>query len=374
MNYSRIVKNFTNGEEVVGRLGGDNFVALIRKERTHEFLELLQGVSVYGYLGGERVPLVIEAVTGVFEIEEDIQDCEPLISKSGTALSVAKNVAKKPYLFATKELEEKMYRQKKIAEKFPKALEKGEFKVYYQPKVETETYEIKGAEALVRWIHKDKVISPGEFIPVIEQNGGVCQLDFYMLEQVCKDMVVWMEKGIEPVRVSVNFSRKHLDNPRFAEDIIETIERYKVPVKYIEVEVTETMDEQEKGRLSIFVNRMREANIKTAIDDFGTGYSSLEILRNYPIDVLKIDKSFIDDEEITENDSIVLSNIIKMARELNMEVITEGVETWKQLKFLREMECNLVQGFLFDKPMPEPEFEEKIRMRRYDISKVNDFV
>jgi EAL domain-containing protein (putative c-di-GMP-specific phosphodiesterase class I) len=194
-----------------------------------------------------------------------------------------------------------------------------------------------------------------------------------MLERVCRDIRSWLEKGIEPVRVSVNFSRKHLDNPRLADEIIDMIERYRVPVEYIEIEVTETMDEQEQGRLSVFMNRMREASIATAIDDFGTGYSSLDILRSFPIDVLKIDKSFIDDEEITESDSIVLSNIIKMAKELNMEVITEGVETWKQVKFLQDMECNLVQGFLFDRPMPEEEFEDKIRMHRYDVSKVNDF-
>jgi diguanylate cyclase (GGDEF)-like protein len=373
MNYARILKKFTNGEEVIGRLGGDNFVALIRKERTHDFLELLSGIEVYGYLAGERIPLTIEAVAGVLEIDEEIQDCSPLISKTGVALNVAKNVAKKPYVFATRELETKMFKQKQIAESFPYAMENEEFVVFYQPKVETDTYVIKGAEALVRWIHDDKVVNPGEFIPVIEQNGGVCQLDFYMLEHVCRDIRGWLEKGIEPVRVSVNFSRKHLDNPRLADDIIDMISKYHVPFEYIEIEVTETMDEIEQGRLSIFMNRMREASIATAIDDFGTGYSSLDILRSFPIDVLKIDKSFIDDEEITESDSIVLSNIIKMAKELNMEVITEGVETWKQVKFLQDMECNLVQGFLFDRPMPEDEFEDKIRMHKYDVSKVNDF-
>jgi diguanylate cyclase (GGDEF)-like protein len=372
MNYVRVLKRFLNGEEIIGRLGGDNFVALVRKERTHDFLELLSGVEVYGYLAGERVPLVIEAVAGILQIDDDMEDCGHIISKAGIALNVARNVAKKPYVFATRELEDKMYEQKQIAESFPYALESEEFVVYYQPKVETETYAIRGAEALVRWIHDGRVVSPGEFIPVIEQNGGVCQLDFYMLEHVCRDIRGWIEKGIEPVRISVNFSRRHLDNPRLADDIIDIINKYKVPTQFIEIEVTETMDELEQGRLSIFMNRMREASIATAIDDFGTGYSSLDILRSFPIDVLKIDKSFIDDDEITESDSIILSNIIKMAKELNMEVITEGVETWKQVKFLQDMECNLVQGFLFDKPMPESEFEYKIRMRRYDISKVSD--
>jgi diguanylate cyclase (GGDEF)-like protein len=373
MNYARILKNFTDGDEVIGRLGGDNFVALVRKEKNHDFLNLLSGVEVYGYLAGERVPLIIEAVAGVLEVDDSIQDCASIISKAGMALNVARNIEKKPYVFATNELESHMFRQKQIAASFPYAIEDEEFIVYYQPKVETDTYAIKGAEALVRWIHGGRIVSPGEFIPVIEQNGSVCQLDFYMLEHVCRDIRCWMEKGIVPVRVSVNFSRRHLDNPRLADEIIGIINKYHVPKEYIEIEVTETMDEQEQGRLNVFMNRMREASIATAIDDFGTGYSSLDVLRTLPVDVLKIDKSFIDDEEITENDSIILSNIIKMAKELNMEVITEGVETWKQVKFLQDMECNLVQGFLFDRPMPEEEFEDKIRMRRYDVTKVNDF-
>jgi EAL domain-containing protein (putative c-di-GMP-specific phosphodiesterase class I) len=164
-----------------------------------------------------------------------------------------------------------------------------------------------------------------------------------------------------------------LDNPRLAEDIIDVIQRYQVPIQYIEIEVTETVDEAEQDRLSEFIRKMREASIATAIDDFGTGYSSLDLLRSVPIDVLKIDKSFIDDEEITESDSIVLSNIIKMARQLRMEVITEGVETWRQVKFLQDMECNLMQGYLFDRPMPEAEFEEKMKQPRYDIARLDDF-
>jgi EAL domain-containing protein (putative c-di-GMP-specific phosphodiesterase class I) len=222
-----------------------------------------------------------------------------------------------------------------------------------------------GAEALVRWVRDGKVISPGEFIPVIEQDGSVCKLDFYMLEHVCRDIRSWLSMGIEPVRISVNFSRKHLSNPNLSEDIMRVIEKYDVPVRYIEIEVTETTDEEEQGMLGAFMRKMREYKIATAIDDFGTGYSSFNILRSFPIDVLKIDKSFIDDESLTENDGIVLSNIVKMAKELKMDVITEGVENWEQVKFLQDIQCNVVQGFLFDRPMPPMDFEKKLRGKRY---------
>jgi EAL domain-containing protein (putative c-di-GMP-specific phosphodiesterase class I) len=173
------------------------------------------------------------------------------------------------------------------------------------------------------------------------------------------------------VQISVNFSRKHLSNPNLAEDIMAVLQKYEVPPKYIEIEVTETTDEEEQGMLSLFMNKMKQCKISTAIDDFGTGYSSLNILRTFPVDVLKIDKSFIDNGN-SDNDSIVLTNIIRMAKELHMDVITEGVEKWSQVKFLHDMKCNKVQGFLFDKPMPRMEFEKKIRTKQYDITKVKD--
>jgi diguanylate cyclase (GGDEF)-like protein len=371
--YANILKDFTREGEVVGRLGGDNFVALILKERTDDFIKLISGVKTYGKLNGEEIPIVIPAVAGVYEIGDDIKDCEPLISKSAVALSAAKNIFKKPIMFATPELDDHIFQQKKCMAKFPDAIANEEFAVYYQPKVSTTSYEIVGAEALVRWISDGKVISPGNFIPIFEQNGNICQLDFYMLEHSCRHIRSWIDAGITPVRISLNFSRKHLSNPNLANDIIEIVESYHIPPEYIEVEVTETISETEQGILVNFLNELKAHNITTAIDDFGTGYSSLDILRTLPIDVLKIDKSFIDGESITQKDSIVLSHIIRMARELKMDVITEGVEHWSQVNFLKDMDCNMVQGFLFDKPVPEPEFREKLVMKQYDISQIKDF-
>lgn len=370
--YAICLQEFAKEDECVGRLGGDNFVALIKRERTQEFLKFLAGVKLYANIGERESAVVVSGVAGIWEIDECSQACEHIISKSGIAMNIAKNVTKQPYLYVSEELNERVENEKRILNDFAKALNDKEFQVYYQPKVETDTYTIVGAEALVRWCRKGAMISPGDFIPVIERDGSICNLDFYMLECVCEDIAKWLEQGIEPVRISVNFSRKHLSNPEFANKIIQVLEKYHVDNRYIEVEVTETMDEEEQGLLASFMEKMQEYQITVSIDDFGTGYSSLNVLRTFPVEVLKIDKSFIDNNQ-TENDNIVLSNIIRMAKQMNMDVVSEGVENWNQVELLHDMECNIVQGFLFDKPMPKDIFEQKMMRKRYDITQILDY-
>lgn len=372
--YAKILREFLNEDEYVGRLGGDNFVALIKKERNQEFIELLSGVKTYGMLGERESTLILSAIAGIFEIDDSIQHYEQVISSSAVAMNIAKNVTNQPFVYVTKELNERVDKEKKIVGRFAQALKDKEFKVYYQPKVETDTYMVVGAEALARWYRKDELIFPRDFIPIVERDGSICNLDFYMLEHVCADIADWKKRGIEPVRVSVNFSRKHLSNPEFANKIVQILEKYNVEPQYIEVELTETIDEEEQGMLSSFMDKMQNSQIAVAIDDFGTGYSSLNLLRTIPVEVLKIDKSFIDNGNQTENDNIVLSNIIHMAKQLNMDVVTEGVENWEQVEFLHDMECNIVQGFLFDKPMPKAIFEQRIQNKQYDITQVVDYV
>jgi len=282
------------------------------------------------------------------------------------AMNIAKHIYKKPYLFETPELRKKSYQQKQIVSGFMEALNRGEFCVYYQPQVHTQSLSVVGAEALARWKQGGKIISPAEFIPIIEQTGLVCALDFYVLEQVCKDIRKWMLMGITPIKVSVNFSRKHLSNPNLAKDIMNILEKYEMESKYIEIELTETVDEAEAGLLIRFMEDMKQHRVSMAIDDFGTGYSSLNRLRSFPVDVLKVDKSFIDNLE--ERDRIVLSNIIHMANQLQMEVVAEGVETMEQMEYLKENRCHIVQGFLFDKPMPKEQFESRLRIGSYSLS------
>ena len=214
--YAAVLRDFILENECVARLGGDNFVALILKERTRKFLNHISCVETYAYVGGQMITVEISAVAGVFEVDEEtLVDYGQLISQSAIALNVAKHVTKKPFMFLTKEMNKRVLRQKQLRAQFKPSLVNGEFVAFYQPKVETDTYSVAGAEALVRWFSGGKMIPPGEFIPLIEEDGTVCELDFYMLGRVCHDINLWKSQGIEPVRISVNFSRKHLQNPNF---------------------------------------------------------------------------------------------------------------------------------------------------------------
>lgn len=363
--YSAKVNAFMQEGECLGRLGGDNFVALIKKERTFDFLSLISGVETYGMLNEMPVTIVISAVAGVFEIDDSFKHCGSLIENSSIALNVAKHVTKQPYAFFAAEMKRKMYEEQQYISKFAEALKKKEFKAYYQPKVKTGDYSIVGAEALVRWESEGKLVPPAEFIPAFERNGMICALDFYMLEQVCMDVRRWLEKGITPGRISTNLSRRHLSNPTLAEDIRHILSKYEMESKYVEIELTETVNEEETEQLVAFMNKMKAYNIPMSIDDFGTGYSSLNLLRSFPVDVLKIDKQFI--ETLENNDKIILSNIIRMATELQMNVVVEGVERQEQLEYLKEIGCEVVQGSLFDSPMPRENFEKKMLIGKYDM-------
>lgn len=363
--YADAMRGFLTEGERLGRLGGDNFVALIKKERTEQFITFFQGVPVYGMLGDRKVPISIGAKAGGLVIDESVTNCGNIINDCSMALHVARHVERKPVVFASKDIKERAFKEKQVAFRFENAIREREFLVYYQPKVNLNDYGLAGAEALTRWNHQGKLVSPADFIPVYEQNGMICTLDFYVLEQVCRDIVKWREKGLKPICVSVNFSRKHLSNPNLAEDIVAVIDRYGIDRSRIEIELTETVDEEEAGLLVNFVRKMKEYQVAISIDDFGTGYSSLNLLRSFQADVLKIDKSFID--ELGEKDKIVLSNIVRMALELKMDVIAEGVESRQQVEYLKSIDCGMVQGFLFDRPMPEEAFEERIQTWWYEV-------
>lgn len=368
VRYAKALQSFTEGDECVGRLGGDNFVALILKEKSSDFLRFIAGVETFGMIAGEEIPIVIQAVTGGLEIDGTVMAADEIIGKCGMALQVARNVERVPYVFVTPELNSLVYQQKQILEQFPAALANKEFKVFYQPKVDTKTNAIVGAEALIRWLNEGKIIPPSEFVPIIEKDGGICQLDFYVLENVCQDIRDWMANDIKPVRISTNFSRKNLSHPDFAERILALLKKYEVPREYIEVEITETTEETENGLLINFMNCMHDEKIATAIDDFGTGYTSLNVLSDFAVDVLKIDKSFIERHTKSEKDTVVLSNVVKMAKELDMTIINEGVENWEQVDFLQGLGSTVVQGFLFDKPLPEESFRQRLKLGRYDLT------
>ncbi len=358
--YAKKLREFCDEDEIIAHFGGDNYAALIKKEKTKKFIKYIASIPVYGIKNGKRDDFTIAAVAGVYAIDESMSSPGQAISRAVMACNYAKNVANKPYVFVNKAMSTRIYRQKQIEDRYEEALANDEFRIYLQPKVDTETGRIVGAESLARWFCNGVVLYPTEFVPILEQEGMVASLDLYVLKKTCEFIREWLDNGIEPVQISVNFSRRDLGYKDLAKEITQIIDSYNIDRKYIEIEVTETASEDERILMTSFLARLREESISTAIDDLGTGYSSLSTLRDFPVSVIKIDRSFINNEELNTSDEIVLKNIIHMARELGIDVVTEGVERPDQTKLLKDVGCHVVQGFLYDNPMPKQDFEKRL--------------
>ncbi len=365
--YAKDLNNFINDDEVVGHLGGDNFVALIRRTRMDDFLDYLLNYTGYGIKNGKQKEVKLSVAIGISPLSREDVKPNDIISEASLALSYARQT-KQDIVVLNDELKNKLYHRKQIEETFDKAMEHGEFVPFYQPKVDIRSGKLVGAEALSRWIRNGNLISPAEFIPVLEQNGSITDLDFYIFEETCKNLARWEKDGIELVPISVNFSRKHLDDDNLADRINQIITRHGIDKKYIVAEITETVDYDEKELMTKFLEKMQLYKIKTSIDDFGTGYSSLGVLRDFEINEIKVDRSFINRPKFLDSDRIIVGSIVNMAKQLNLDIITEGVENKEQVDFLNSLECYYVQGFLFDKPLPKDEFEKRLKIGGYDLA------
>lgn len=349
-----------SGEEVVCRIGGDNFIALFLKSHLDDVMNCLRGTE---YIATEpiEIHLLLTASAGYYMIPENCTAVTDIMDCVCTAVNIARNLSKDSYVFFDEQLKSRVDASKTIQDMFPEAIRKQEFLVYYQPKYNINTNKIIGAEALCRWFHDGNLIPPGRFVPILEQSKAICALDFYMLEHVCTDIRSWLDEGKPVVKISVNLSRCHFDDMDLLDDIIEIIDKHQVPHEYIEIELTETTTDVDFRDLKRIVHGLKEQGISTSIDDFGIGYSSLNLLRELPWDVLKIDKSFLAESPASpKQNHVMLKHIIAMTQELGIECIMEGVETPEHVELLREQNCCLAQGFLFDRPMPKENFEKKL--------------
>lgn len=364
---TNIMKLFIHGilekilyEECICRVGGDNFVVLFKKDNLNIIKNYLSGMPI---TFNDEETVTVTTTAGYYMIPEATESATDVMDRISTAYQLAKSVYKRPFLFYDDEIMQHQTHVKEIEMMFPSAIENEEFKVFYQPKTQLNNYQLAGAEALCRWFRNGKVISPGEFIPVLEGSKAICTLDFYMLDHVCRDIRRWLDEGREAVKVSVNLSRLHLGDEDLLESILRIIDKYKVPHHFIEIELTETTTDVDYKELKKIVYGLREQDISTSVDDFGVGYSSLNLIREMPWNVLKIDKSFLPTQEEEDNDPSkvkMLRHIITMSQDLGLECIVEGVETAEQVKLLKDCKCYLAQGFYFDRPLPVKEFEQKL--------------
>ncbi|MBP0972475.1 MAG: EAL domain-containing protein, partial [Oscillospiraceae bacterium] len=243
------------------------------------------------------------------------------------------------------------------------ALAQEEFVVYYQPKYDPRTNELRGAEALIRWQSPEHgFISPGRFIPIFEKNGFITEIDHYMLQHVARDQRRWLEQGFRCVPVSVNVSRAHFIESDLAEQIRDLVDAEGTPHELIEIELTESAFFDDKKAMIRTILRLKEYGFAVSMDDFGSGYSSLNSLKDMPLDVLKLDAEFFRGEEAgTDRGEIVVSEAIKLAKNLHMRTVAEGVEVKEQVDFLASQGCDMIQGYYFAKPMPGAEYEGRMK-------------
>lgn len=365
---TQIMKRYVYGlRDIIGedgfisRLGGDNFITLFKKDKREGVMRHLSGIVLpVEFRGIEEI--FVSAHAGYYNIDNDCRSPFEVMEAIMIAEIASRYNHNAPYAEFNEKLKKRVEEKKLLESLFYDAIDKEEFLVYYQPKVNLIDYTISGAEALCRWKHNGELVPPFRFIPILEQSHNICVLDFYMLEHVCKDMRRWQDSGLPLVKISVNLSRMHLGDEKLAERITEIIDKYGIPHEYIEIELTETTTDVDFKELKKVVSSLHNVDISTSVDDFGVGYSSLNLIRDLPWNVLKIDKSFLPDNEDENKEAkrVMLKYVISMAQELGLECIVEGVESTDQVELLKNCSCFRAQGYFFDKPLPVSDFYKKL--------------
>ena len=362
--FGSMLTDILESPECLCRMGGDNFVIVTRHENTDHLLKILKGTDMTGDTSFWET-IRMSAYCGVYHCSGKEKNFSECIDYAQASMLIAKNTNHANVQFYDESMVKLVNNTKKIESRFKDAIVKGEFVAYYQPKVNLENNLLIGAEALCRWNRGKKILTPGSFIEILEKSNRICSLDYYMLESVCKDIAGWMDKGITPVRVSTNFSRKHLGNPNFVHEVINIVDEYKIPRSLIVIELTETTTEADLIRLAECVAEFRKSGFDVSVDDFGVGYSSMSMIKDIPFSEIKIDKSFISSDSISDRDMIMMKHIISMAEDLGMSTIAEGVETKDQIEILKKYGCLRAQGYYFDKPLTKDEFENVLNNPDY---------
>ncbi|MBO5137210.1 MAG: EAL domain-containing protein [Spirochaetaceae bacterium] len=353
-------------QEYLFHIGADTFVAFVLQTNLETYIYKINNITLALLDGNLDMQNHLSVRCGVYQPTGKETSFSEITKYLFSTFLLSKQDKKNDVVFFDKNISELLISQIILTQQIPKALEKEEFFVMYQPKVRLCDNTLYGAEALIRWERNGEVILPGKFIPICESNGLVCDLDFFVLNSVCKSINSWIKAGLEPVKISVNLSKLHFNQEDIADKICAVVDKWQVPHHLIELEFTETVYADAQQVLNETMHRLKHREFSASIDDFGSGYSSLSLLQNLDFDVLKIDKSLIDTIEPDSQAKTVVTNIIKMAKELNMDVVAEGVETAETVHLLQELKCDIIQGYIFDKPLSEEEFIKRLKRRQYD--------
>lgn len=368
--------------EIYARISDDNFACTVKNGSDSDLENRLNNIfAEFDRRNSLFVSYPVLFSAGVCRLGQcvdryDMVDFNVAIDRCNIAKKTIKGRHSNAIAFYDGKMHDNALREKDFENVMPTALKEHEFMCYIQPKYGTNSRHIEGGEALIRWNSKEfGFVFPDQFIPISEKNGFVVELDFFILEEVCKAMRRWIDKGITPVVISVNQSRMHLNNDDYIWRLREIVDKYGIPYEYIELELTESVFTENADLMLKIMQKLHDIGFKLSIDDFGSGYSSLNMLKDIPADVVKIDREFFNGTVNSQKGRAVISTVVDLAKNLDMQVISEGVETVEQVDFLQDIECHMVQGYFFAKPMPIKEFEElwtKDLASEADETKINN--
>jgi diguanylate cyclase (GGDEF)-like protein/PAS domain S-box-containing protein len=350
-------------EDIIARLSGDEFAVLLFQHKTHEESsyaaskisnKVISLLAEAFYI--QRREVFIGASIGIAIYPEDADNSQDLLKHADIAMYQAKNLGRNNYHFFKQNYIVELNEQHKIATDMRLALSNKEFHLFYQPQYGASSKELVGAEVLVRWIKPDNtIVPPFHFIPLAEETGLIIPLGKWILEAACKRQKQWLDEGYPIKQVSVNISAKQFTEPDFINTVKDALEKSGLAPKHLELEITESMLMGDIKKVIFQLQRLHDMGISLSIDDFGTGYSSLSYLKDFPIEILKIDQSFVRDIPNNPKDIKIVLAIIEMGHSLGLRIVAEGVETEEQLNLLSHYKCDIIQGYYFSKPLPEPE-------------------
>ncbi|NEP44184.1 MAG: GGDEF domain-containing response regulator, partial [Okeania sp. SIO2H7] len=360
--------NCVEGIDLLARLEAAEFAIILQpREGKKEGAKIAQNILdvVSQPVALESYEIYVTASIGIACYPGDGMEAEELLKNANAAMYYAQQQGGNNYQFHKSEVSFISREQLALETSLRNALERSEFKVYYQPQVNLKTGKIIGAEALVRWHSSEKgLVSPAEFIPMAEEIGLIIPLGELVLRTACLEMKMWQKAGFENLRVAVNLSRRQFEQKNLSDRVRSILKETGLEPQYLELEITESLVMQNETAAALVLKKWQALGIKISIDDFGTGYSSLSYLKDFPFEIIKIDKSFVSNISENGKTAAITVAIIQLAHSLGLKVIAEGVETEEELDFLWKYKCDEMQGYLFSPPLPASEFEKLLKSDR----------
>ncbi len=351
--------------DLLARWGGDEFIMILRQIKSPDqavkvaqrVIQILEPPFVF-----EGQELHVSVSVGISIFPSDGDDMETLIKNADTAMYRAKESGRGRCQLYKPKMHENTFQKLSLENRLRKAIDHGELALYYQPIVNTNLNKIVAVETLLRWHHPTfGMLPPGQFVPLAEETGLIVPIGYWLIRNACQHSLEWAQLGYGNLHLAINLSLRQFQQPDFVDHLAEILQDLKFDPTHLELELTESVVMENVDESISKLKKLRDLGIALSVDDFGTGYSSLNYLKTLPIDSLKIDRSFVIDITQSINDQAIAISIITLAKNLRLNVIAEGVETREQMQLLRSLECYVMQGFLFGRPMPDVELAEKLR-------------